>query len=1104
MRYKKIKIIFITLIIFLLNSISVFAITDSQITWGSYGTYSNGGYLVTDRLGYDSSGNLYVEFSSYSGLGSTFDVGVYDETGLFYVVSNSYAIPNGVLNTPYLIFSPLVSGHTYHESLWTGSKVTYNGPSLPSAPIGLSVSGSGGSGILSWASVSGSTSYNVYDGSNKITSGIVTNSYNFSNLSVGSHIFYVTAVNTTGESSKSSGFTYNVAPDSPVLSTSNITASSATISWNSVTGASSYDLSVNGSFVVNTTNSSYNLTQLNQKTSYSVSVIAKSSSGNSSPGSTSFTTLALPDPPTGLQATNITSSSVDLTWNSVDDSTSYILDQDGNVLASTSTNNYQITGLNPQTSYTFKVAVTTQAGQSTYSDPVTITTLGVPPVTPSGLSFDNLSTNGFTVYWLRQSDADSYNVYLNGTLVQNVSQTLIFNPSYTFSNLDANTGYNVTIIAVNAWGMSSASQPLTVTTISDPPSNLTASNITSQGVTLTWTGLKGALNYILDQNDNVIATTTDTTYNVTGLSPQTTYTFKVAVQTSAGQSDFSPPITVTTLGVPPVAPAGLSYSNLTDASFNAYWLRQNDATSYDVYLNGNLVGNVQQPLIYNPSYSFDNLSPNTTYTLTVIAKNDWGQSVASQPLTVTTLITPPNGLLRAKNITSNSVDFTWSALDGATSYAIAENGNLIAVVTGTSYTVTGLSPQTSYSFQMAAINDSGQSDYSIPTNVTTLGVPPSAPSGLTYTSISSNSVTIQWSNVSDASSYNVYLNGNLISNVSSDTYTLSGLTPNTLYTITINAQNTWGQSTLSSPLSLTTLPDPPTGLKATNVTLDSIALSWTPVQGAINYTLKQDGNIIATLTDTSYTVNSLSASTTYQFQVSVSTLAGQSTDSQSLSISTLGYPPVKPSGLSYGNLTSTSFKVYWTKQTDAQSYNIYLNDSFMKNVSQPLLYNPSYTFSGLNQNQTYKVTIVAVNSWGQSPVSDPLIVMTTLPPILDASVDGTNLNLTWKGSADAFLVYVNDQQVTATNANQYIYAAKTGKSYTLKVVGVVQGKQFGSNVVIRAISAIPTVGLSQVTNDFKDNVEKVATPIGGLLAVGLGIKASPIVINILKAIIRGL
>ncbi|MFD7324592.1 chitinase [Streptomyces sp. NPDC059875] len=78
----------------------------------------------------------------------------------------------------------------------------------------------------------------------------------------------------------------------------------------------------------------------------------------------------------------------------------------------------------------------------------------------------------------------------------------------------------------------------------------------------------------------------------------------------------------------------------------------------------------------------------------------------------------PTGLA-AGSPTSTSVPLSWPAVPGATSYKVYRGGVLVATVTGTSYTATGLAPSTSYSFQVSAANSAGESAKSTAVSATT-------------------------------------------------------------------------------------------------------------------------------------------------------------------------------------------------------------------------------------------------------------------------------------------------------------------------------------------------------------------------------------------------
>ncbi|AKZ58444.1 Exochitinase 1 [Streptomyces ambofaciens ATCC 23877] len=88
------------------------------------------------------------------------------------------------------------------------------------------------------------------------------------------------------------------------------------------------------------------------------------------------------------------------------------------------------------------------------------------------------------------------------------------------------------------------------------------------------------------------------------------------------------------------------------------------------------------------------------------------------------------GGLTAGSVTSSGVDLSWSPVPGAMGYAVYRDGTRVRTVTGTSTTLTGLTPSTAYAFQVAAVNDAGESARSATVTATTTAGPGGGGSGL--------------------------------------------------------------------------------------------------------------------------------------------------------------------------------------------------------------------------------------------------------------------------------------------------------------------------------------------------------------------------------------
>ncbi|CAH8711942.1 lytic polysaccharide monooxygenase [Paenibacillus thiaminolyticus] len=179
--------------------------------------------------------------------------------------------------------------------------------------------------------------------------------------------------------------------------------------------------------------------------------------------------------------------------------------------------------------------------------------------------------------------------------------------------------------------------------------------------------------------------------------------------------------------------------------------------------------------------------------------------------------------LAVSNVTSTSAILTWDASTdnaGVTGYKIYRGSTLAASTNGSTltYTLAGLTPSTSYSYSVRAVDAAGnQSASSNVVTFTTLPPqpdtePPAAPSSLTASAITSSSVTLTWNASTDnvgVAGYRIYNGTALAGTTSGLNYTVSGLQPETSYTFTVVAFDAAGNVSLpSSALNVTTAPAP--------------------------------------------------------------------------------------------------------------------------------------------------------------------------------------------------------------------------------------------------------------------------------------------------------
>ncbi|MGP4006597.1 chitinase [Streptomyces sp. 4N124] len=116
----------------------------------------------------------------------------------------------------------------------------------------------------------------------------------------------------------------------------------------------------------------------------------------------------------------------------------------------------------------------------------------------------------------------------------------------------------------------------------------------------------------------------------------------------------------------------------------------------------------------------------------------------------------PTGLT-VGTVTPTSVALSWSPVAGASGYALYRDGAKIRTVTGTSATVTGLAPSTAYGFQVAALNDVGESAKTPTVTATTTAgtgnpveLPPHALVGYLHASFANGSGYTRMADVPDS------------------------------------------------------------------------------------------------------------------------------------------------------------------------------------------------------------------------------------------------------------------------------------------------------------------------------------------------------------------
>ncbi|MFI8604731.1 fibronectin type III domain-containing protein [Cellulophaga baltica] len=564
-----------------------------------------------------------------------------------------------------------------------------------------------------------------------------------------------------------------------------------------------------------------------------------------------------------------------------------------------------------------------------------IGTLTSPTVSPAFAVWSGMS--GFNVTPITSTTWTEY--VFNVTATSTNPRIRIYTSNYPFRLVAGNTIYidNVSITALDNQAPTS-------------PSNLVATATTETTTNLSWTAATDNVTVtdyeVFQEGVSIGFTGGNTTFEVSGLAPETTYNFTIAaIDAAANSSVQSNSVSVTTLALPdteaPTVPTALIANNITTTSVSLNWTAATDNVAvidYEVFQDGVSIGLTGGTATFEVSA----LAPETDYNFTVVAL-DAATNVSAQSnnLSISTLALPdteaptvPTALI-ANNITTTSVSLNWTAATdnvAVTDYEVFQEGVSLGLSGGTTtFLVDGLTPETAYNFTVAALDASANtSGQSTSISVNTLAIPdteaPTIPTNLVVDNITTTSVNLSWTAATDnidVVDYEIFQDGVAIGLSSgSVVFAVNGLTPETTYDFTITALDAAANSSavsesitvLTLAVSDTEVPTVPEGLLATNTTETSTELSWdaaTDNVGVVDYEIFQDGSTIGlTGGATNFVVSGLASETTYIFTVAALDVANNaSLQSSELTVVTLA--GVQPE-INYTSLNSNLTTVDWT------------------------------------------------------------------------------------------------------------------------------------------------------------------------------------------------
>jgi hypothetical protein len=361
------------------------------------------------------------------------------------------------------------------------------------------------------------------------------------------------------------------------IAATSITASSASIIWTTNESSNSvvhygvtaaYGLTATAPAFL--TSHSVPLNDLTESTTYHFQVCSTDGANNTAcSGDNTFTTLDLTPPViTNVVVTSITETSATISWSTNEPSNSFVdfgivagppYSTTQSDAASVTSHGIILNGLTPNTTYHFRVRSADAAGNESFTSDAIFTTNDQSAPIISGVAATSVTTTSAVIVWTTNEGADSRvdigTTPAYGTVLTDPAP--VTSHSIPVTGLTPNTTYHFKVRSVDGAGNVADSADFTFTTATPAPPILSAISvvsITTTSATVQWTTDIPATS-VVDYGLSVAygATTTDATLvtphsrPLVGLTPSTTYHFRVRSTDGFGQETVSGDLTFTTL-----------------------------------------------------------------------------------------------------------------------------------------------------------------------------------------------------------------------------------------------------------------------------------------------------------------------------------------------------------------------------------------------------------------------------------------------------------------------------------------------------------------------------------------------------------------------------
>ncbi|MGP3783659.1 S8 family serine peptidase [Paenibacillus sp. 1A_MP2] len=364
--------------------------------------------------------------------------------------------------------------------------------------------------------------------------------------------------------------------------------------------------------------------------------------------------------------------------------------------------------------------------------------------------------------------------------------------------------------------------------------------------------------------------------------------------------------------------------------------------------------------------------------------------------------------------------------------------------------------------------------------------PPAEVMNLAISDKTENSISLSWKNPQDADfvTNNIFANNVKVGTTNGEVFTLENLQSNTSYTIAVksldqNGNESAGEVVVAKTDADVTAPAEVSNLAVAEKTTTSAKITWTNPTDSdfLRVNLTQNGTSVGSATTTEHEFTGLTPNTTYVFDFKTEDASGNVSAGQSLTVTTDDLPvadttaPDEVSGLSIGEVTTTSAEIAWINPSDAdfEKVNLYKDSVFVGDVS-----GTRYVFTGLNPSTNYELKAKTVDANGNESAGQMVTVTTkdnqpvvdTTPPadvsnLTVGEVTTTTAAVSWVNPGDPDFVksnvYLNGTLVGETPGTSYVFNGLTADTnYVLQVKTVdANGNESSGRYVMTKTKALP-------------------------------------------------